>query len=614
MGNLEPPIYHESYTSLYVGDRLYSFGDYGRAYNEIIYSDDDGDTWNIIATKWQYKISHAFYYEDYFYIVLSSGAVYKCNQDFTLTEQVIEIFDYTGYIVNLLFFGGYFYLFTSDKVYRTLDFSSLEIVLQGTFLNSELYKDIMIVYNHSEWFVSKDGSFWKSYNYIDSGLEYFSCLCATDKYIVAGTRLGNVYLSVDGVNWTIIKTSLENKIAKIYFYENYLYLVFWLENEKFYTIYFLSVDNELLLIDDKNTTALNTWSAKKISEELEKYFPVGIIIAFAIDVNPEEEIGGFWVRISDVFLLGAGNKYGGGDIGGNETVTLTEKELPSHSHNMVHKHYINNDGQVTTSNKKVLALTGKKGSPSLNENVSNNYQVDADTRWAGGYTNPNSEDAYNYNSNNYRKWTDYTGKSNPFSILPPYLGVYYWKRVKVKYRLSFDANSGIGEMLSILEEPKTVVIPTNNFVREGYEFVSFNTAPDGSGTSYQSGDSIVLSEDITLYAIWEQLVSIPAGTYSPGAFKNLISQFITKNGNRTVKNEFTATVNNQTITVPANAKIYYNTSYSGVEQIGFNSTSTGSLGSSFETYKHYIIYVEQSLDEMQNYVNYPITIGNIKFN
>ena len=382
-------------------------------------------------------------------------------------------------------------------------------------------------------------------------------------------------------------------------------------------IFSVKKDDEFLpIISDDKITEQNTWSAKKISEEFEKYFPVGIILAFAIDVNPEEAIGGFWVRISDVFLLGAGNKYGGGDIGGNETVTLTENELPSHSHNMIHKHYIKNDGQVTSYNKKILALTGNKGSPSLNENVSNNYQVGADSRWSGGYTNPNSEDAYNYNSNNYRKWTDYTGKSNPFSILPPYLGVYYWKRVPVKYKLVFDANGGIGEMLSILEEPQTVIIPTNNFVREGYEFLSFNTAPDGSGTSYQSGDSIVLSENITLYAIWEQLVSIPAGTYSPGAFKNLISQFITKNGNRTVKNEFTATVNNQTITVPANAKIYYNTSYSGVEQIGFNSTSTGSLGSSFETYKHYIIYVEQSheLSGMQNYVNCPITIGDVIFN
>lgn len=605
MGNLEPPIYHESYTSLYVGDRLYSFGDYGRAYNEIIYSDDDGDTWNIIATKWQYKISHAFYYEDYFYIVLSSGAVYKCNQDFTLTEQVIEIFDYTGYIVNLLFFSGYFYLFTSDKVYRTLDFSSLEIVLQGTFLNSELYKDIMIVYNHSEWFVSKDGSSWKAYTYIDSGLEYFSCLCATDKYIVAGTKLGNVYLSVDGINWTIIKTSLENKIAKIYFYENYLYLVVRLENEKFYTIYFLSVDNELLLIDDKNTTALNTWSSKKISEEFEKRFPVGIIIAFAIDVNPEEAIGGFWVRISDVFLLGAGNKYGGGDIGGREAVTLTENELPSHRHSIIHKH------NTTVSSSSIWTRPSGSGSPSLNANTKTDYRGSSSNITVTVSANTSDTTP---SSSASSKWSGYIGKGSAFSILPPYLGVYYWKRVAVKYKLVFDANGGIGEMLSILEEPQTVIIPANNFEREGYEFLSFNTAPDGSGTSYQPGDSIVLSEDITLYAIWEQLVSIPAGTYSPSAFKNLISQFITKNGNRTVKNEFTATVNNQTITVPANAKIYYNTSYSGVEQIGFNSTSTGILGSSFETYKHYIIYVEQSLGGMQNYVNYPITIGNIKFN
>lgn len=597
MGNLETPIYHESYTSLYVGDRLYSFGDYGRAYNEIIYSDDNGDTWNIIATKWQDIISHAFYYEDYFYIVLlHSGAVYKCNKDFSVTEQVIAIFDYTGSFVNLLFFGGYFYLFTSDKIYRTLDFSSLEIVLQGTFLNSELYKDIMIVYNYSEWFVSKDGSNWETYTYIDYGLEIFSCLCATDKYIVAGTRLGNVYLSVDGVNWTIIKTSLENRIAKIYFYENYLYLVVRLENENFYTIYFLSVDNELLLIDDKNTTALNTWSAKKISEELEKYFPVGIIIAFAIDVNPEEAIGGFWVRISDVFLLGAGNKYGGGDIGGSETVTLTENELPEHSHDMTHSHNVNLD-DANDSWFRYNSASAKK--IDINVNSGQPYAFYALPKGKTSSISPST--------------TQLTGAGNPFSILPPYLGVYYWKRVEIKYKIKFDANGGIGEMLSILDVPKTVVIPTNNFVREGYNFISFNTKSDGSGTTYAPGDSIVLSEDITLYAIWELDVSIPAGTYSPSAFKNLISQFIAKNGNRTVKNEFTATVNDQTITVPANAKVYYNASYSGIEQIGFNSTDYGSIGGSFETFKHYIIYAEQSLGGMQNYVNYPITIGDVIF-
>ena len=351
------------------------------------------------------------------------------------------------------------------------------------------------------------------------------------------------------------------------------------------------------IISDDNTTELNTWSAQKISEKFEKYFPVGIIIAFAIDVNPEKEIGGFWVRISDVFLLGAGNKYGGGDIGGSETITLTENELPEHSHNIEHSHRVESSDKNSSWYRYSASSTNKLNVNSSTGAPFSSFAIPYGTTTSISTTNSKT-----------------TGQGKAFSILPPYLGVYYWKRVKVKYRLSFDANGGIGEMFSILEEPKTVVIPTNNFIREGYNFISFNTEPDGSGTTYAPGESLVLSEDITLYAIWELAVSIPAGTYSPSAFKNLISQFITKNGNRSVKSEFTATVNNQTITVPANATIYYNASYSGIEQIGFNSTSYTTIGDNFETFKHYIIYADKTLSYMQNYVNYPITIGNIIFN
>lgn len=369
--------------------------------------------------------------------------------------------------------------------------------------------------------------------------------------------------------------------------------------EKVSNKYFSVSRDDLFLpiISDDQTTALNTWSAIKISEELEKYFPVGIIIAFAIDVNPEEAIGGFWVRISDVFLLGAGNKYGGGDIGGNETITLTENELPEHSHDMSHSHNVNPDDanvswyRYNSASTKKINISVNSGSP---------FSAFALPQGKTSSISPST--------------TQLTGEGKPFSILPPYLGVYFWKRVEIKYKIKFDANGGIGEMLSIFDVPKTVVIPTNNFVRDGYNFINFNTEQDGSGTTYAPGESFVLSEDITLYAIWELAVSIPTGTYSPSAFINLISQFITKNGNRTVKNEFTATVNNQTITVPANATIYYNASYPGVEQIGFDSTSYGTIGGNFETFKHYIIYVEQSLSAMQNYVNYPITIGDVIFN
>lgn len=591
MGNLEPPIYHESYTSLYVGNRLYSFGDYGRAYNEIIYSDDDGDTWNIIATKWQDVISHAFYYEDYFYIVLlHSGAIFKCNQDFTLTEQVIEIFDYTGYIVNLLFFGGYFYLFTSDKVYRTLDFSSLEIVLQGTFLNSELYKDIMIVYNYSEWFVSKDGSFWKSYNYIDSGLESFSCLCATDKYIVAGTGFGNVYLSVDGVNWTIIKTSLENRIAKIYFYENYLYLVVRLENENFYTIYFLSVDNELLLIDDKNTTALNTWSAKYITESLETQKTE---IQAEIETKSNELQADIETKSNELQA----------DIDKLKTYSTEEKRIGT---------WIDGKGFYRkcfeiSFNKSIEIIHGLN----FYEIISIKGSIDAFNsamEWQQSYPLgkiDNENALYQvYLSIKLTTLKIERGSKNVHDNFKTKLIIDY---TKIEYTISFNANGGSGEMLPINAE----VIPANAFTKEGYTFVIFNTKADGSGISYYPGDRITLTENITLYAIWQEAVSIPAGTYSPSVFRSLISQFISTNGNRTVAKEFSATVNGQTITIPANAKIYHNTSYSRVEMIGFDSTDYGIVGGSFSTYKHYI--VSSTIFGLSEYANYNITIDNIIF-
>ncbi len=78
------------------------------------------------------------------------------------------------------------------------------------------------------------------------------------------------------------------------------------------------------------------------------------------------------------------------------------------------------------------------------------------------------------------------------------------------YTVLFDANGGTGAM-----DPQKVEIgmgeplDTCQFVREGYEFVGWNTAPDGSGAGYQSG--VALEEDlaaaggqVTLYAQWNE--------------------------------------------------------------------------------------------------------------
>lgn len=87
------------------------------------------------------------------------------------------------------------------------------------------------------------------------------------------------------------------------------------------------------------------------------------------------------------------------------------------------------------------------------------------------------------------------------------------------YTVLFDANGGTGAM-----DPQKVEIgmgeplDTCQFVREGYEFAGWNTAPDGSGADYQSG--VALEEDLaaaggqtTLYAQWNE--ELESGQVNP---------------------------------------------------------------------------------------------------
>ena len=55
---------------------------------------------------------------------------------------------------------------------------------------------------------------------------------------------------------------------------------------------------------------------------------------------------------------------------------------------------------------------------------------------------------------------------------------------------------------TVLEKTETA-LNANTFTREGYNFKGWNTAANGSGTSYADGAKITLTEDTTLYAQWE---------------------------------------------------------------------------------------------------------------
>lgn len=94
----------------------------------------------------------------------------------------------------------------------------------------------------------------------------------------------------------------------------------------------------------------------------------------------------------------------------------------------------------------------------------------------------------------YAQWEEYEN---------PYYDYYY-------YLIIFDGNGGTGSMdeLTYYVGYDFYPLPTNTFTRAGYEFTGWNTASDGSGTSYADEETIeweVPNENIsiTLYAQWE---------------------------------------------------------------------------------------------------------------
>ena len=75
--------------------------------------------------------------------------------------------------------------------------------------------------------------------------------------------------------------------------------------------------------------------------------------------------------------------------------------------------------------------------------------------------------------------------------------------------VTFEANGTVEYPVEGTMTPQTVNAKTdtalnaNSFTREGYNFLNWNTAADGTGDSYADGATVNLTENTTLYAQWE---------------------------------------------------------------------------------------------------------------
>ena len=99
--------------------------------------------------------------------------------------------------------------------------------------------------------------------------------------------------------------------------------------------------------------------------------------------------------------------------------------------------------------------------------------------------------------------------------------------------LNYDANGGTGDPMDPTsgKTGQDVEVSANEYEKEGYTFVEWNTAANGSGTSYDPGDDYTLTtgEDI-LYAQWEANKhtvtyvydgDVPSGVNPPAAKTNV---------------------------------------------------------------------------------------------
>ena len=95
----------------------------------------------------------------------------------------------------------------------------------------------------------------------------------------------------------------------------------------------------------------------------------------------------------------------------------------------------------------------------------------------------------------------------------------------------FDGNGADGG--SQAPETKTygsrLVVPGCTFTRSGYTFSAWNTASDGTGTSYAAGSYYETNAAVTLYAIWTKN-NIPVYLNDSGTIRQIIKAYMNIGG------------------------------------------------------------------------------------
>ena len=175
----------------------------------------------------------------------------------------------------------------------------------------------------------------------------------------------------------------------------------------------------------------------------------------------------------------------------------------------------------------------------------------------------------------------------PYTVRPPLPRlVYYYGGTKYYYPL---------------------IKPTNTLTWNGYIYSYDKSVGDTFGIGLSNTKYVVPNKRVSAVTY-----DIPAGTYSPSTFENLIKSFIAQNGSRIVYNSFSVEVNGQTYNVPKYRAIYYTVQYGGQARfVSFNGSPRGSteFQSSFYDKGVYCTYWSYSQTQGDRYYQYNIKVN-----
>lgn len=184
----------------------------------------------------------------------------------------------------------------------------------------------------------------------------------------------------------------------------------------------------------------------KFNSIIDIVYPVGSIYMSANSVSPKVLFGGEWERLKDAFLLASGDVYEAGSTGGSATVTLTEEQMPSHTHiqnphnhtQNSHNHSQNAHSHHTSENDEYFVTSESNGANNtrVQYNSNGNRYVDGMTTSSTPFhhrTATQSVTATNQSATATNQETtatnQNTGGGQPHDNMPPYLSIYAWKRI-----------------------------------------------------------------------------------------------------------------------------------------------------------------------------------------